>query len=227
MKRLWNTYTRRLVLSVTAFIVVPVLFGGLARWLGGRGHFVDGFTPGVYLVTGLVLVWYTLETWQVRLAMVRQTEFAQQQIQFAQQQAEVAVTPLLVTRIEVLPEPGTNVAFPHLVVRNIGHGPGLFVQIEPLAFKHYIYGDHRAQFARVDLVEPGTAEQPSLFFEPLGAVQRVGYPSFIESIQSQGGHAQGDYEITLTYEDVQQRRFVTVMSMGQSGTKLMRYGRLG
>src|SRR2546425_8529242 len=99
----WNTYTGRLVLSMAAFIVVPLLFGGLARWLGGRGHFLDGFTPGVYLVTGLVLIWYTVETWRLRVV--------------AQQQAEAAVTPLLLTRLQE-----RTLDEQRLAVRNIGHG---------------------------------------------------------------------------------------------------------
>jgi len=94
-----------LAISMAAFMVVPVISGWITLGMGGRGHFLDGFTPAVYFVTGLVLVWYTLETWPVRLAMVkqnesmvRQNELAQQQIQFAQQQADATVTPLLVTR---------------------------------------------------------------------------------------------------------------------------------
>jgi hypothetical protein len=39
------------------------------------------------------------------------------------------------------------------------------------------------------------------------------------------GRALARHEITITYEDIQKRRFQSVMEMGLEGTKLLKYER--
>src|SRR6266446_6684369 len=84
--------------SLMLFVVLPFIVKGL----GGD------FTVGVLMGTGVVLVWYTIETAGLRNAPADQSGLALEQIkiasaqyQVALQQVDAAISPLLVSRLEL------------------------------------------------------------------------------------------------------------------------------
>ena len=95
-----------------------VLFGALPyameKWICSECKYQDGILLG----TGVAIVWYTVETFGLRRETVRQNG--------------IAVRPLVVTNIEYrqissFPAP---IVGPQVVMKNIGKGLALFVQID-------------------------------------------------------------------------------------------------
>src|SRR6266851_3344822 len=130
--------------SALLFVALPLIVKAL------RGT----FTEGVLMGTGAAIVWYTLETLALRketaslreetahqrAVAVKQNEIGIEQNRIALRQAETAICPLLVSRIEELDTPMRG-WFPRLVVRNIGHGPALFAQVQVFTVSVRTYGD--------------------------------------------------------------------------------------
>src|SRR5215468_10351093 len=99
------------VAGVALLVGVPWAF----KWYGWS------FTDGIYFATGVILLWYTIETQATRQAIVRQNE--------------IAVRPFLVAAVEpwsMAPAAPIQHFEDRLVVRNIGFGPALFVRIQTL-----------------------------------------------------------------------------------------------
>jgi len=93
-------------------------------------------------------------------------------------------------------QPGANPG-PGFVVRNIGHGPALFVEFRPCLIRTQANGVQRVHLSRLGLVEPGKAEQPVATFDPMGNAP-IGYSIFIDSLWPQEPRATADQDIAIT-----------------------------
>ena len=88
------------------FCIAAVIFLAFALLAYGIGFDVNN---ALILATGLVLLFYTLETQAIRLEMVRQNE--------------ISIQPVLIAGIEIQADNRNRI-----VLRNIGRGPALFIQ---------------------------------------------------------------------------------------------------
>ena len=104
-----------LLSSAFLFAVLP--------WLLKRQGWTTSLSDGIYIGTGIAVVWYTVETYYLRREMVRTNE--------------IAVLPLVVVGVEQVPVPGVAVGATFarkVILRNIGKGPALFVQLTGITF---------------------------------------------------------------------------------------------
>jgi hypothetical protein len=218
-----SSYHGRLLLGVLLlFGVIPVIGLLLGRCFQRA---FDGYTAGIYIGTGIAVLWYTVETYYLRQEMVRQNEIAAAQL-------DGTIQPLLVSRIEIERDPvAIHAAYPAFVLRNIGHGPAIFVQLEAFDLHVRMKGVWRVTASTVDVVEPGKTERPSLAATLLDtggttAMPTAEYPDLVASLRDGQGHAVATYTLVMRYEDVQKRHFESVMQMGQDGTRLLGWRRL-
>jgi hypothetical protein len=129
---------------------------------------------------------------------------------------------LLVTRIEPVLTPGSVIPYDAFVLRNIGHGPALFVEVQAFTLGVGAKGDWRIEVGPVDLVESGKIAP--LLLTPRGEGQTPpGHSELVSSLSEKTGRAMGDCDVVIFYEDVEKRRFTSVMKMGKGGTKLVRH----
>ncbi len=207
LRKVWDSYGGRVLWgSVLLFLFVPTLVGLLWKSLGWK--FPDGYSLGVYIGTGIAVLWYTVETYSLRQEVVRQNE--------------TTIRPLVLSLIEE-----RDPSLPAFVLRNIGHGPALFVEVSSFMLNVRTRGECRIEVSRVDLVEPNEKKDPPWIRakpERGGRVPDLG--EIVDSLMAGPGHAVANCEITITYENVEQRRFVSVMQMGMDGTKLLYSKRL-
>src|SRR5260370_34802706 len=137
----WRRWTVR-ALAVLVFVALPYALR----------HFclIQNLSDGIYLATGIAVVLYTVETFYLRAIAI--------------QQAETAIRPLLVSRIEEVTYEGHLVPSPRreFVLRNIGHGPALFVEIQDFTVRTQDKGSVRVQIDPADLVEATAIAFPVL-----------------------------------------------------------------
>jgi hypothetical protein len=192
--------------AVLVFLVLPYALK--------RFGVIASLSDGIYLATGIAVVLYTVETFYLRSEMARQNELARDQ-------AETAIRPLLVLRIELFADPGNpNNVYAHLVLRNIGHGPALFAELEPFELEVWSKGTWKIKVAMTDLVEPGVRAE----LHPAPSGGQGGAPDetiIIESLRPASGHVARDYTITITYSDIRNVRFTSVMQIGPGGIRLL------
>jgi hypothetical protein len=120
------------------FAILLTVWPGIVYQRGGNAANV------IYWLTALIVLAYTVETYGMRREMVRQNELAREQ-------AEAAITPLLVARIEA--QNVTN----ELMIRNIGHGPAFWVEVDEFTLSIARKGAARIAVTP-DVVAPGKAE---------------------------------------------------------------------
>ena len=216
MRLMWRRVLEISVGSALFFVALP--FG--VRAVGGN------FTDGVLMGTGIAIVWYTLETLDLRRETSklreeaeRQNVTASAQKKIALEQADRAIRPLLVTRIEDVRPPGSPLPAEKCVLRNIGHGPALFIEVQAFKVNVWTKGDWLVEVGPVDLVEPGKFAE--LLLMPQGEGQKPNSVEIVNSLREAPGRATGNYEVVIYYEDVQKRQFTSVMQMGMDGTKLV------
>lgn len=189
-----------------------VLFGGAAT----VGRFGDPiglkYSDGIVFATGLILLWYTIETRSMRLEMVRQND--------------MAVRPLLVTSIEIVTEEmatwsgrsGTTLIPFHsegLVIHNVGRGPALSVHIEDM-----VDGLLRVTFDAVDVI-PAEAAEPAratVYVEDVKADDTL--TAFVASLKATSNQT---YRLTVRYRDVTGKPHFSVMQMGKGGARLLEH----
>jgi hypothetical protein len=93
------------------------LGGLLLGHLVGRGF--DGYVVGVYVGTGIAVLWYTVETYYLRHETASHNA--------------IVIQPVLVTDIGYHKVPnGTVTGIETMFLRNIGQGPALYVQIDDI-----------------------------------------------------------------------------------------------
>ena len=199
MKLPWATWTREQWWYFGTFSALLILWPGIVYLRSSAAS----SNAVIYWLTALIVLAYTVETYGMRREMVRQNELAREQ-------AEAAITPLMVVRIEE--QNGSA----HMMLRNIGHGPAFWVEVEEFSVDIFQKGPARANIAPVDVVEAGKAERA--IFTP-----RPGGPAGSEVEHSLSLRvATGDYDIIIKYEDLRGRRLRSVVRMGKSGTRLLR-----
>ncbi len=126
LRKVWDSYSGRVLWgSLALFLLLPALVGVLWKCLGSK--FSDGYTLGVYIGTGIAVLWYTVETYYVRRETVR---------------------PLIISKIVQFEEAAAN--RDGLVLRNIGRAPALFVQVKAL---HFEQKELRVEFDTLDIIE--------------------------------------------------------------------------
>ena len=194
-----------------------ILLGALPlalRWIG----LTKDYGEGVIVGTGVAIVWYTVETAYLRREMAKQNRIVSDQ-------SETAIRPLLVSRIEHRAYAGQIVPSPRaeFVIRNIGHGPALFVQVQGFTVRTQYKGSVLVHIDPIDLVEPDKVEIPILKPDPspVGG-QRPDPDELVHSLSPQT--APDDCEIVISYENIRGQRFASAVRMGRSGTKLVRHG---
>ena len=184
------------VVGVAAFVVAPAVWSRF-------GHASDA----IFWATGLVILFYTIETQAMRQEMVAANK--------------MAVQPLLVTTIEN-PE---HAAGAEIFVKNIGKGPALRIRFADVEFLDGGSGGTlfrvAGKFYTADCLEAG--EKHPIIVPP-GVAQAEGLhgDDWIKVLNPRT--AKENYRITITYEDMKGRELTSVMQMGADGTKLMRSG---
>lgn len=141
MKLPWTTWTREQWWYFGVFGGLLTLWPGIA-WAFGSPNVANI----IYWVTALVVLAYTVETYGMRLEMVRQNE--------------IAVQPLLIVTIKkvqagIAPVPTFE---DRVVLRNIGRGVALFVRVEDVQVVSTEDLRLVAKFETVDYLEPGHEE---------------------------------------------------------------------
>lgn len=154
----------------------------------------------VVWATGVAVFVYTVEASRMRAAMVRANT--------------MQVQPLLVTRLDMA-ERG-------LKVSNIGKGAALHVTIDDIDVEVATAGDpeHFAvRFATTDVVEAGQSYAVAATFGVTRGVGFQGRTDFLPNLIP--NFANRDHDVIVRYQDVEGRRYVSQMSMGKSGTRLV------
>ena len=176
----WDSYwTRAVGGSVVLFIVLPLL----VRKLGGD------YAQGVYIGTGVALVWYTVETYYLRREMVR---------------------PLIISKVGMWPESSSGPCRDALLLRNIGKAPALFVRVEDLTLSK---PELRVTFETVDILEEKPEEEARS--QPYFGDAKV-LDTFLRSLRPSSNKT---HHVIIRYEDVNGTKHTSVMQMGKGGTR--------
>jgi hypothetical protein len=184
LRSLWDTYWARVVGgSIVLFGLVPLG----ARYLTGDPAL------GVYIGTGVAVLWYTVETYYLRLQAVR---------------------PLLVAKIELVTYT-TGPAQQQIVLYNIGDGPALYVKVQDIMLDWTGLGQLVVRFAAKDVIEAKKSLSVEVdgWFDAQGKSYKTW--SFLPALNP--STAQEDYLVAIRYEDVNHKRRESVMQMGKSG----------
>ena len=175
---------------------------------------VPTVTDGIYLVTGIAVVLYTVETFYLRREMVRQNE--------------LMVQPLLITRIE-RPDADDHGGQrrDRLMLRNIGRGPGLFVRVPDVEITEAAGVRFTAGCEVVDVIEAGeTVIAPiHVWTDVPEAPEEAPRRRFKFVSNLNPKYANATQEIRVEYQDVSGQRHESVMQMGKDGIRLVRHGR--
>jgi hypothetical protein len=194
--RWWPRWTRRkwyTIIAVVALVVLPIAAYFYQEALVG---------PVIYWLTAAYLLAYTYETYGLRVQMIRQNE--------------ISIRPLLITSIEL----ATNTRPDILVVRNIGRGPALFVQIDDIPI---LVDDSPeslvVKFEVVDYIEPQTSAITQAGFFSKDGDKFAKHFDFLPNLNPK--YAKEKIEVTLRYEDVDGASRFSVMQMGKPGIRLL------
>lgn len=188
-----------------------------------RQCFEMNVANAIYLTTGFVLLWYTVETCAMRWQMVRQNELTVRQ-------NELAVLPLVLATVENR-SLGVSTYGLQVVLRNIGWGPALFVQVDDFAV-HEIEGTKTVLLSSippVDCIEPekdAALPVEAVIKEEGKEVHRnVGSArlNYVAMLHPQV--ARETYEITVRYEDIDRLGHWAKIQMGKGGIRLLDHGR--
>ncbi len=181
--------------GVTLFLAAPFV----ACLLGGQA------SDGIVLATGLIILFYTIETQGMRREMVRQNE--------------IAIRPLVVSTIEKRPS-GPSYA-DYVVLRNVGRGVALMVRVQDLHIQDAHLGRLIVKFSQIDFLEAGDGKIvfPDITLEGVKH-ERM---DFIRSLMPE--LSQDPYDVVISYVDVDDREHQSVMRMGKGGVRLLPHGR--
>ena len=181
--------------------------------LGLRFGFSWNLSDAIYLATGLVVIFYTIETWKMRCQMVRQNE--------------IAIQPLLITGIEkVITEENSDHSYYQVVLRNIGKGPALFVQVKDIEIVTKQGMRLMAKFDPVDHVEAGKDARTHAKLVEVGTGRELfGRWDFGPNLDPRW--ANETYDVSISYEDVISEKHLSIVRMGKDGIRLLWHGRGG
>jgi hypothetical protein len=160
--------------------------------------FDGGYTLGVYIGTGVAVLWYTVETYYLR---------------------RLAVLPIVVARIQSVQVghvAGIGAKFAESVVlQNVGKSAALFVQVPDFDIEVTPAGTTHKRIEGVDVLKEGES----------AAVESAGYLNQHIAVDSLVLHlkstAQTGHQVAIRYEDIAGVQHESVMQMGQGGTRLL------
>jgi hypothetical protein len=194
-KRQWVLFL--LVLSVFIVLMLVAQVTGLAD---------SRLNNWLLLLSGIVLLLYTVETQGLRLEMVRQND--------------LAIQPIVIATIE--PNKGQRTELMGaecMELRNIGRGTALHIKVEDIEFEKLAIGGLVCRFEQIDYLEAGhgraiQVEWHGEFQEgksrPSNAISNLN-PRF----------ARNTYDARILYEDINGQRHESVVRMGKGGIRLL------
>lgn len=163
-------------------------------------------------LTGIVVLFYTVETQGLRLEMVRQNE--------------ISVQPLVIATVaERETRRIAPVSADVIILRNIGRGPALYVKVEDVLLTRELSGDeYVSTFGTIDFIEPGCEVVAMPMVLSSGKEVTDINPVLHFKPRESGGQT---YYVTIRYEDVDGTKRQSIIQMGAGGIKLIRHGRIG
>jgi len=177
------------------FLWSVVLFGALP-YLLQKLHWTQALSEGIYVGTGIAVLWYTVETQGMRREMVRQND--------------LAVAPLLVFTI----------VDDQLLLRNIGRGPALSIKVADVEVPAevvtglLVFETNDTLTPDDDLMEVHTYYHPTL---PTAA-NRLDGVNFIASLKPASPDT---YRVTVHFEDINGGARDSVAQLGNGGVRLL------
>ncbi len=203
----WPKRSWAIFLIGSALLVLSPFLGPALR--------LDRSIP-VLVVTGIVILLYTIETQGMRLEIARQTE--------------ISIQPLVIAKLDIWPLDGDPVAEQHggLVLRNIGHGIALFVHVKDILIHEEPGRRYVATCAPIDFIEPGqhAATELHLWRENAGG-QRHDLRHVDVQAHLDPRFASQSYEVTVSYEDINGQPWESVVQTGRAGIRLLHPPRKG
>jgi len=167
---------------------------------------------GVLWGTGVVILLYTYETYQMRRELVRQNE--------------IAIQPLVLATVETR-QLTLNTYGRQVVLRNIGRGPALHVHVDD--FQHIPDGEGEwlLRIPPADCIEPGGEAVRGV----IQVARRKGEEVYRGADRDRGfvgvldpDSANKTYEIIVRYEDIAHRKYWAKVQMGKGGIRLLDHG---
>ncbi len=162
-------------------------------------------------LTGVMLLLYMVETHGFRLETLRQSQ--------------AAIEPLVIATLEERPQGDREIELSRsIVLRNLGRGPALCVLIYDIEIEKMINGHLTASFEPIDYIEPG--------HEKIAPVKwrddsKRGDPN--ESRDSAPNldlrQTNKTYNLTIVYEDIDEKPYESVVQLGKGGVRLLRHGK--
>jgi len=195
-------WSKRTCIKVGLLVLVIFIIGPVVAYLLGSNT-----NNALLWLTGLVVLVYTIETQEMRLELVRQTE--------------VSIQPLIITRIErreVSPGKFDNV----VILQNIGRGPALFIQAKEIDYD--LVGSVRwvGKFDKVDYIEAGKDTVAKATLETREGEEVNQQQDFVNNLDP--NYSNRTFDVTISYEDINGQKRESVVRMGQGGIRLLTHG---
>lgn len=199
-KALWGRFA---LATLLVFVVAPAF----AHWLGLK---VDN---ALLWVTGVILLVYTIETQEMRRQMVLQNEIAIQPVVTAG-----------IGRLELSEPPARRITTTSVILRNIGRGPALFIQVQDIPVADAGGVRFVSKFATVDYIEAGKDVPVAVRVHTEAEGEDRPRFNFVANLDPD--HANQTYDVIIRYEDLNGQRRESEVRMGKGGIKLLRHGKV-
>lgn len=137
----------------------------------------------------------------------------------------MAIQPLVVATIKEKSEQRiAPTAKDCVVLKNIGRGPALYIQVNEIEFEKFGSGRFVATFEGIDYLEAGKETVAEVKwqgeFDSEGASRPI---DFVSNLKPQS--ARQSYDVFMSYEDISGQKRQSVVRMGKGGIKLLRHGK--
>lgn len=184
---------------LAGFILVPLLFDATS------------INNALLWLTGVVVLFYTIETHGLRLEMVRQNE--------------IAIQPVIIAITEERPVSDARTR-QQLILRNVGRGTALFAKIQDLTLTDPLGDRVRfvASFASLNYLEPHQEAVVSVA-ECRSIGPNIPGDRFDAVVSLAPPYAVADYKVVIEYSDTNGGAKETLMQIGKGGIRLLRHGR--
>ncbi len=159
-------------------------------------------------LTGVMLLLYMVETQGLRLEMLHQNQ--------------AAIEPLVIAALEERPEEdGERTPSSSVVLKNLGRGPALCVLIYDIEIEKMINGHLTASFELIDYIEPGHDKIARVKWDDNNKREE---PDELTS-DLDLRQANRTYNLTIVYDDIDEKSYESVVQLGKGGVRLLRHGR--
>jgi len=162
-------------------------------------------------LTGVMLLLYMVETHGFRLETLRQSQ--------------AAIEPLVIATLEETPQgDGQITPSSSIVLRNLGRGPALCVLIYDIEIEKIIDGHLTASFELIDYIEPGHEKIAPVKWRDNS---KRGEPNESRDLAPNLDLRQTNktYNLTIAYEDIDEKPYESVVQLGRGGVRLLRHGK--